>query len=156
MTEQLTCWTCKRSVRKPMLVATHEGGALDSNDFADDFKPIVWRITHSMDECLPDAQNKTLYAAMPQTPLAWIQMTIRLLDMKGEWFLFKMTNWRYLLDCAQENQEGYYPTINKYKNPKPVRRKAADPETELPDGGRKTRIVVRRKPGTVRIKRRTK
>ncbi len=130
----------------PMLVATHEGASLDSKDFPDDFKPIVWRITHQTDDCLPDAQNRTLYSPMPQNPLAWIQLTIRLLDQKGEWFLFKMTNFRYVLDCAQDNQTGYTPGINKYKNPKSKKKVVTDPETTYPDGRKtKPRVVVRRR-----------
>lgn len=122
-----SCWGCGKSAK--FAVIASEVDEPGSENKHPDYKPIVWRYWHK--SCYKPHKEE-LHASLPLTYVSWIDLTLRLLDQKGEDFLFKYTNWRFVLDCVSQD---YLPAINEYVNPEP-KTAAAKPK----------RVLKRRKP----------
>jgi hypothetical protein len=120
-----SCWFCSKVVRLPALILLPYNTALDGTDnLHPNYKASVWRYAHK-DCIVADVASETaLWSMMPMTYVGWIQFTIRMDDAKGAWFLFEMTNWRFVLDCVQED---YLQALNEYTNPVPAKKVARKP-----------------------------
>lgn len=133
------CWECGLPVQSGAIILVSEGGHLDSKEFPPGFYPAVWRYCHATPECNKRG-DRPLDGRLPQTYVAWIQMTLRLLQTKDSWFLFEMTNWSWVLDCVQQD---YVQGLNEYENPKPKMAKRREVVAPPP-----RKLIIKKKPTT--------
>lgn len=136
-----SCWVCQRRMKYGVLAAFAVREVIaDRNEMPDGYRPVIWRYLHK--DC--QTGEELLADTLPVVYVAWIRLTLRLIDMKTAQYLFDITNWRYVLDCVQQD---YIQGLNEYENPPLKRGKTSSNNVQIKrvaDPEAKTRAPLRR------------